>query len=206
MLTPQNYTMSIPANGFQVINESGQFVRLIACTGKTSVLVGLDDDPPQLWYPGKGVDVGVNHYDRIKISNPGAGAAVVEIEVGNSRSIDDRGQVALAGMAATLTSILAYLTHSGSCTQVGPLTLAASPGPGTPIVINSASRKELFIQAALTNTGTVYLGRAAANCKDSDCFAVLAPGQSFFSTMWYGGVWGVGSDAAQQVSALTVGV
>jgi hypothetical protein len=201
MKTPQNYTMTVAANGRQVINESGQFVRLLACTGKTSVLVGLDDDPPQLWYPGRGVDSGNLRYNKIVISNPGAGAAVVEIEVGDSRSIDDREPIALATISTTLTAILARLGGVAAMTQPTIITLPATGGAGQVIFAANATRVKLSIEAALTNTGTVYLGNAAAHCSDADCFAMLAAGQPCPEDRYQGAVYGVGSDAAQQVVA-----
>jgi len=206
MKTPQYYTFNLAANGLVRIRAYGQFVSLLACAGKTSVLIGFDEDPPQLMYPGKAIDCGLVHYESILVSNPGAGIAGVELTVGDSRIIDNANtSVLLTLISTTLTTISAALARSSLSLQVPPLTLAITPGPGTPILAAATTRKEVFVEASLLNTGTVYLGKAAANCKDSDCFAMLAPGQAFYAQFFTGGIWGVGSDATQQVTAFGVG-
>jgi hypothetical protein len=199
MKTPAYYSLTIAANGFQTINENGQFICLLASTGKASILIGLDDERPQLFYPGCTLDCGLRTYHKILLSNPGVGAAVVEIVVGDTRLIDNRDSIALGTMAATLTAILARLAGVAAMTQPTIITLAVTGGAPTVIFAANANRRKVVIEAALTNSGTVYLGSAATHCSDVDCLAMLAPGQAWSDDVYQGGVWGVGNDATQQV-------
>lgn len=206
MKTPAYYSVTIAANDFQVINENGQFICFLACTGKTSILIGLDDDRPQLFYPGCTLDCGKLSYHKILLSNPGAGAAVVEITVGDTRLIDNRDSIALGTMSTTLTAILARLAGTAAITQTALITLPTSPAAGQIIFATNSNRKRASVEGALMNsvtggpnTGIVYLGITAARCTAADCFAQLAAGQPWSDDAYQGAVYGSGSDASQQV-------
>jgi len=199
MMTPNYMSIVVAANGWFPIFEYGRFICLLTVTGKTSIRMGLDDDAPKLFYPGMTLDCHDRHFGKVVLANPGAGAATVELTIGETELVDNRANVALSTMATTLTAILARLAGVATMTQPTIITLAATGGAGTVILAANAARRKVIIEAALTNMGNVYLGNAAAHASDADCFAMLSPGQAWSDDVYQGGIWGVGSDAAQKV-------
>lgn len=201
MKTPNYMSITLVANGFQPIFEYGRFICLLTVTGKTSILLGMDDDAPKLFYPGMTIDCHDRHFGKVVLANPGAGAATVEMTIGETEIVDNRGNVAMGTMATTLTAILARLAGVATMVQPTIIGLPASPAAGGLILAVNATRKKAVVEASLTNPGNVYLGNAAAHSSDVDCFAMLAPGQAWFDEYYQGAVYGSGSDAAEQVVA-----
>jgi hypothetical protein len=192
-------TVVVPANRITPVPMSGSHVYVRTCSA-ASVGLGFDADSVQICIAGEGYP-SAKPFNLIRVQDlSGAGTTVVLV-VSDLPVVTPGGftPAAVAALQVSLTLIAASLAGVATMTQGTLLTLAATGGAGTLIFAANATRKKLSIQAALTNTGTVYLGNAAAHCSDVDSFAQLAAGQPCPEDRYLGAVYGVGSDAAQQV-------
>jgi len=198
MKTPTYHSLTIGAGAYAEIREYGRFVRLVSIAGAATVQMAFDEDLLQTFEPGISIDCEDQHYTRILFYNPAGVAVTVRLLVGDTRLLDDSQDS--AAMAAALAAIQARLAGVAAMTQGVVQTLAATGGAGDLILAASATRRRIVIEASPSNTGFVYLGNAAANCSDADCFAILAPGQAWSDDFYLGAVYGVGSDATQQIT------
>jgi hypothetical protein len=198
MKTPIYHNPTLAPGAYLEIYEYGQFLCLLSISGATTIMLGLDNEPPQVMYSRKSLDCGDVRYSKIVLYNPAALPVTLELTVGDTRTIDS-GADTFAAILAVLSTIALRLGGAATMTQPTIITLAATGGAATLIFAANLNRQKISIQAALTNTGTVYLGNAAAHCSDADCFAMLAPGQPCPEDKYQGAVYGVGNDAAQQV-------
>lgn len=202
MKTPTYHTLTIGAGAYAEIRGYARFVRLVSITGAATVRMAFDNDALQTFQPGISIDCEDQHWTRILFYNPAGVAVTVVLLEGDTRVLDDSQDS--AAMAATLTSILARLAGVATMTQGVVQTLAATGGAGDLIFAANANRRRVVIEASLANVGYVYLGNAVGNCSDADCFAMLAPGQSWSDDFYTGAIYGVGSDATQQITRYQV--
>lgn len=198
MKTPQPVSVTLIAGQRLDVAIYGTWVcfQTIAGVGVTTISWAVDNDSLQNIEARKTVGPFAEHYNLIHLYNPAAVPVSVTLYAGET-PVQDNG--ADATLLAVLSAISARLAGVATLTQSVVATLPATGGAGQLIFAANPNRKKLSIEAALTNTGTVYLGNAAAHCSDVDCLAQLAAGQPCPEDTYQGAVYGVGSDAAQQV-------
>lgn len=181
-------SFTLLANQIMPVPMSGGFINVRSCT-VASIGIGFDNLPIKICVPGEGYP-SKEQFTMLRLQDVGGAGCTVTLVSSDDQPISTGGMT-----PAAANRWLAVATMN----QVGVLSLAATGGAGTPILAANPNRRRVSVQAALTNAGTVYLGNAAANCSDTDCFAMLAPGQPCPEDYYSGAIYGVGSDALQKV-------
>jgi len=128
-------TYTLTANEAQNIEVPGGFIRFLSSTGATDLQLGIDGETPENLPVGVGLQI-PGGFQRVRVSNPNAGAVTFEVVIAAGTVSDDRlnvsGTVSTAEVApATQTPGTDKVILTGTTQSIAAL----------------AGRKECLVQA-----------------------------------------------------------
>lgn len=199
MRTPRYESRTIAAGGFSRIGAYGKYITIVSISAST-VLFGIDDEPPQQIVPGLQFAID-RSYQRLTLMNTGGVPSTVVIYIGDvpiTLASDSQFTAILASLMAIQTKT-ALQGPYGTVVEVGQ-TLVAQTGVGsTQIIAANALNCEVEIVCDMANGGYVYLGETNAVTLAASITEMQAGGS--WNRKWNGDVWACSTNGTELVRA-----
>jgi len=200
MRTPQTAVLAIPAGPGLVVPLAGKWLEIIVCSA-ANLLVGFDQDPPQLMYPGRGYPAGGPNraFQSVRLVDvSGAGCTVTVVISDEPLAGQEQGLlVGIQQIAQQIAGAAADPVTGQLADTVCPIT----PGPGQLLFAANPLRTEVEITAPPSNgAGLIYLGITAARATAVDKFIALPAGTPWWSEREKQAIYGCSSTGAEIVN------
>lgn len=199
MRTPRYESRTIAAGGFSRIGAYGKYITVVSISAST-VLLGIDDEPPQQIVPGLQFPI-VQNYQRLTLWNTGAVNSTVVLYIGDvpmQLASDSQFTAILAALTAIQTKV-ALQGPYGTIVEVGQTVVAQTGVGATQIITANALNCEVEIVCDAGNAGYIYLGETNAVTLAAS-FTELQAGASW-NRKWNGDVWACSTNGTEIVRA-----
>jgi len=200
MRTPQTAVLVIPAGPGVVVPLAGRWVEIIECSAP-NLLVGFDQDQPQLMYPVRGYPAGGK--DRLfqsvrLVDNSGAGCTATVVV--SDEPLAGQAQGLLAGVES-IDQEISGAAADPVTGQLAPIVCPITPGPGQLLFAGNPDRTSVWLHAPRANgAGLIYIGITAARCQAADYYEILSAGESLEDLREKGPLYACSSTGAELVS------